>query len=189
MKNLALFASGGGSNAEAIINHFKNHKDINVSLIVSNKPEAYVLERAKKHGIPTLLCTKSEIQASSFLKKLQANKVDFIALAGFLLLIPEYLIAAYDNKIVNIHPSLLPKYGGKGMYGSRVHQAVFNNLEKTSGLTVHYVNGAYDEGNIIFQAETSLEVTDTPDRIAQKVLKLEHEHYGRVIEEVMTLDI
>lgn len=187
VKNIAIFASGGGSNAEAIIQHFKTNPSINIVLIVSNKANAYVLERAKNNAIPTLLISNKELkeQTNLLLQNLEEKQIDLIVLAGFLRKIPEALINNYPNKIVNIHPSLLPKYGGKGMYGIKVHQAVFDNFELESGISIHYVNGVYDEGQIIFQAKVELEASDTPKRIAQKVLELEHKHYPEIIEKLL----
>ena len=186
MYNIAVFATGGGSNAECLIKHFKESRTASVKLIVSNKSDAFVLERAKKHDLPSTVISSAQLkEAEHLLPILEQHKIDFIALAGFLLLIPAYLVKAYPRRIVNIHPALLPKYGGKGMYGSRVHQAVFDNFEKESGPTIHYVDAQYDEGQIIFQKSVALEVQDTPDVIAQKVLALEHTHYGPVIESVI----
>jgi len=186
-KGIAIFASGGGSNAEKIIAHFQDSPVVEIRLIVSNNKAAYVLKRAKNHNVPSVLLSKQQLQdESTTLELLNHHKIDFITLAGFLLLIPEYLVTEYPKAIINIHPALLPKYGGKGMYGKHVHQAVFDNNERESGITVHYVDPAYDEGTIIFQAKTELFSTDTPDLIASKVLTLEHTHFPRVIEEVLT---
>jgi len=187
-KGIAIFASGGGSNAEKIIQHFKDSDKAEIRLIVSNKSDAYVLERAKNSNIPSVLLTKTELQDSmKTLEILAQHNIDFIALAGFLLLIPNFLVTAFPKAIVNIHPALLPKYGGKGMYGARVHQAVFDNNERESGLTIHYVDPLYDEGQIIFQAKTTLLATDTPDLIAAKVLELEHKHYAEIIDKILTI--
>ncbi len=183
MTRIAIFASGGGSNAEAIINHFKDVDSITVSLIVTNKSDAGIIKRANNHGIPFLVITKSELKNQDFLlTKLKGDKIDFIVLAGFLLLIPSYLVEAYPQKIVNIHPALLPAYGGKGMYGMNVHRAVKENEEEMSGMTIHYVNQAYDEGKHIFQASIKIDATDTAEEIAGKVLKLEHKYYSKVID-------
>ena len=185
-KRLAIFASGGGSNAEAIIQHFAQSTVAEVVLILTNKKEAKVLQRAANHNVPSLVVSKAQLNDQAyFLSALAKYKPDLIVLAGFLLLIPSYLVEAFPKAIINIHPALLPKYGGKGMYGHRVHQAVFDNYEKTSGPTIHYVNSQYDEGQILFQAEAVLLPTDTPDIIAQKVLALEHEHYPKVIEKLL----
>lgn len=186
--NLAIFASGGGSNAESIINYFEDDATVKVALIVSNKADAYVLKRAEKHSIDSILISKAEMDSPDMLiQKLQSHGIDLIALAGFLLLIPPALVKAFPNKILNIHPSLLPEYGGPGMYGKRVHQAVFDNNERESGMTIHYVNEEYDEGEIIFQDKVTLGTMDTPDVIAQKVLELEHKNYGKVIKQVIVL--
>lgn len=183
---IAIFASGGGSNAQKIIEHFEKSDLASVDLIISNKPNAFALERAKKHNIASAVITKSALSdEATTLALLREHKIDLIVLAGFLLLIPTYLVKNFPRKIINIHPALLPQYGGKGMYGSRVHQAVFDNNEKVSGMTIHYVDENYDEGKIIFQDQVDLEVTDTPDIIARKVLELEHKNYSRVIEEAI----
>lgn len=184
---LAIFASGGGSNAEKIIEHFSDNEEVVVKLIVSNKAKAFVLERAENHSIPSWIIDKDLIKDKrQFLSHLNSFEIDYIILAGYLWKIPSYLVETYPNKIINIHPALLPKYGGKGMYGHHVHQAVFDNFEKESGMTIHYVNAEYDEGNIIFQKSVSLEVTDTPDIIAKKVLKLEHTYYAKTIESILS---
>ncbi len=184
-KGIAIFATGSGSNAEKIIEHFSHSEIAEVRLVVSNKPEAYVMTRAANHKIPTHYISNSDLKnTDNLLAVLKEAKIDLIALAGFLALIPSYLIENYT--ITNIHPALLPKYGGKGMYGSKVHQAVFDHNERESGMTIHYVNEHYDEGKVIFQARTELLVTDTPDIIAQKVLTLEHAHYAPVLEDLLT---
>lgn len=185
-KALTIFASGSGSNAEKIIEYFSDKTSAHINLILSNKPGAYVLERAKNHSIPSQVISKNDFLDEAYLMQiLNTAKTDYIILAGFLWLIPPFLIQQFPKRIINIHPSLLPKYGGKGMYGSRVHQAVFDNNERISGMTIHYVDEAYDEGQIIHQSEVTLDVVDTPDVIAKKVLELEHAHYARVIEEVI----
>lgn len=184
MIRIAIFASGGGSNAESIINYFEKVEGIEVALIVSNKSEAYVHQRAVKHQIPSQTFSYKEFkQGDGVVSTLNGYDIDYIILAGFLLLIPKALTQLYPNKILNIHPALLPKYGGKGMYGQHVHQAVFDNYEKESGLTIHLVNEKYDEGKVLFQKSVELIGTDTPDIIASKVLKLEHEYYPKVIHE------
>ncbi len=185
MLNIAIFASGGGSNAEAIIRHLKDHANLSVQLIVSNRKNAGVLDRAANHGIQTLLINRDNFyEKKDLTAKLANHKIDLIVLAGFLWLIPKYLIKDFPNRVINIHPALLPKYGGKGMYGHHVHQAVFDNKEKESGLTVHYVNEHYDEGNIILQARCPLAPTDQPEDIARKVLSLEHQVYPVAVEMV-----
>ena len=186
MKNLAIFATGGGSNAEAIIQYFKDIEGINVSLIVSNKSKAGVLDRAKRHDIPFHILTRSDFyQSNSTLEVLNEYKIDWIILAGFLWLVPEYLVDAYPNHILNIHPALLPKYGGKGMYGMNVHRAVKENNEQLSGMTIHFVNKEYDKGKHVFQATTELDSGDTPEEIAAKVLKLEHTYYPKIIHHLV----
>ncbi len=183
--NIAIFASGNGSNAENIVRYFENDSQINIPLILTNKAGAYVLQRAKNLGIDSMVFSAAELKEGSKIKKvLQDYAIDFIVLAGFLLKIPDYLIAMYPQKIVNIHPALLPKYGGKGMYGDYVHQAVKAAGEKESGITIHYVNEIYDAGQIIFQAKVQVSPEDTPDDIATKVHALEYEHFPRVIGEV-----
>ncbi len=186
MKNIAIFASGNGSNALKIIEFFKNHPSIQVALVVSNNADAGVLSIAKQHHIPTSIINKKNIIDSSYvLSLLHSYSIDFIALAGFMILIPAYLSAAFTKKMVNIHPALLPQYGGKGMYGHHVHEAVFANKEKESGITIHYVNEHYDEGQIIFQASTSIENCQNAEEIAKSVLRLEHENYAREIEKLL----
>ena len=152
----------------------------------SNRPDAYVLERAAKHQIPTYTFTNKQLQENQeVLGKLQEERIDFIVLAGFLRLIPTYLVEAYPNRIVNIHPALLPKWGGKGMWGHHVHEAVVKAKELESGISIHYVNGHYDEGAIIFQASCPLTAADSPEEVAAKVLKLEHAHYPKVVEQLL----
>ena len=187
MKKIAIFASGGGSNALKIIEHFANNDTIEVALVVSNKSKAGVLEKAKNNNIPSLIINrKSFRETDDLLIELQNRGIDFIALAGFLWLIPTYLVDAFPNRIVNIHPALLPKYGGKGMYGMNVHKAVHAAREPISGMTIHFVNAQYDEGNIIFQAECELSEEDSPEQIAKKVLALEHQYFPKVIENVIS---
>ncbi len=183
MKNIAVFASGSGTNAQKIIDHFKAGTVARVALVVTNNPTAFVLERAKKAHIPTLLIDKKTFSESSqLLDELKKNEIDFIVLAGFLWLIPTYLIKAYPRKIVNIHPALLPKYGGKGMYGDKVHEAVIQNKETESGITIHYVNEHYDEGQIIFQAKCPVYLSDTTETLAEKIHQLEHTYFPVTIE-------
>ena len=187
MTNICIFASGGGTNAEAIISYFTDHSKIRVGLIISSKKDAYVLERADNYQIPTHVLDRSSFhETSELLGVLKDFNIDFIVLAGFMWLVPAYLIEAYPNKIVNIHPALLPKYGGKGMYGSHVHLAVIAAREKESGITIHFVNEQYDDGAIIAQATCVVDEDDTTDSLAEKILKLEHEHYPKVIEGVLS---
>ncbi|MEM6522495.1 MAG: phosphoribosylglycinamide formyltransferase [Bacteroidota bacterium] len=184
---IAIFASGSGTNAQRITEYFRDKEEISASLILSNNPDAYALTRAEKLGIPSFTFDRSEFYQSSVVHdKLSEYNIDFVILAGFLWLIPEYLTSSYPNRILNIHPALLPKYGGKGMYGSKVHEAVKEAGDKETGITIHFVNEKYDEGQIIFQAKCELEPADTPDSIATKVHELEYEHYPRVIDAQIT---
>jgi phosphoribosylglycinamide formyltransferase-1 len=185
-KHIAVFASGGGSNARRIIEHFAGSDEADVALVVSNKADAGVLNIAKEYGIPTLIIQrKAFYETENILDDLREYHIDFIALAGFLWLVPAYLVAAYPDKMVNIHPALLPQYGGKGMYGHFVHEAVKAANETESGITIHYVNTRYDEGSYIFQAKVGLSPEDTPEIIAQKVLALEHRYFPKVIEQLV----
>ncbi len=186
-KNIAIFASGSGTNAENIIRHFQGNKDVNVALVVSNKPDAYVLVRAENLHVPSLTLTREEFAQGERLAALMKERgIDFIVLAGFLLRVPEALIQAYPNRIVNIHPALLPKYGGKGMYGDRVHRAVVEAGERESGITIHLIDEQYDRGTTVFQAKCPVLPGDTPDDVAHKVHALEYEHYPKVIERLLT---
>lgn len=187
MKNIIIFASGSGSNAEIIINRFKDSDFVRVVAVFTNKIDAGVIERAKNHKIPFEVFSKEEFHNERFLDLINKYKPELIVLAGFLLKVPEYLVRSFPNRIVNIHPALLPKYGGKGMYGMNVHKAVFENKEKLSGMSIHYVNEHYDEGNIIFQESVNIEDCQTPEEVALKVLALEHKNYPAVIEEVLRL--
>ncbi len=180
---LAIFASGKGSNAEKIIQFLENHNNIHVSLIVSNKPTAGVLDIASRFNIPTLLIDRKKfMESDEYVQIIKNQGITHIILAGFLLKVPDNLIQAYTNKIVNIHPALLPAYGGKGMYGEHVHQAVIQAGEKESGITIHLVDEEYDHGKTLFQAKVEVFPNDTPDTLAEKVHRLEHEHYPKVIE-------
>lgn len=186
MKKIAIFASGSGSNAENIIRYFAQKPEICIKKIYCNVPDAYVLERAKKYNIPTVVFNREEFRnPEKILRQLQQEEIDFIVLAGFLWLIPACFTTAYPNRIVNIHPALLPAYGGKGMYGHHVHEAVIAAGEKESGITIHYVNEHYDSGAIIFQAKCPVLPTDTPDTLAARVHELEYDHFPRVIEETI----
>ncbi|WP_425638074.1 phosphoribosylglycinamide formyltransferase [Algoriphagus yeomjeoni] len=182
MKRLAILASGSGSNAEKIMEHFQNSEIAEIALVASNKADAFVLERAKKFDVPTFTFSRKEMDAGVLLKKLNAENIEWVILAGFLLKIPVDLTRAFPDRMVNIHPALLPKYGGKGMYGSFVHEAVKAAGETETGITIHLVNENYDEGRIVFQASTPLTSEDTPDSIAEKVHALEHKHFPEVIE-------
>lgn len=180
---LAIFASGNGSNAEALIRYFAAHAQIKIVLVVCNKPDALVLSKAKSLGVPThLLERESFYNSTDLLGVLEQHQVNTCILAGFLWLVPSYLLAALPNKVINIHPALLPKYGGKGMYGMKVHQAVHAAQEKETGITIHLANEHYDEGNIIKQATCALDETDTPETIAAKVHALEYDYFAPSIE-------
>jgi phosphoribosylglycinamide formyltransferase 1 len=184
MKKIAMFASGSGSNAENIIRHFRDEENLNIECIYSNKADAFVLERAKKYAIRTRVFSRDDFYSNNaIMNELKLLNPDLIVLAGFLWLIPENI--AENFKVINIHPALLPKYGGKGMYGHFVHEAVVANKETTSGITIHYVNKNYDEGQIIFQASCDVLPTDTPDDVAQKVHELEYRHFPLVIEKLL----
>ncbi len=184
--HIAIFLSGTGSNARKIIEHFQGHPSVSISLLVSNKPELGAMGIAAENNIPLLSITKSMLyDEQMFLKSLKEMGVNFIVLAGFLLLIPPYLVKHFEKKIVNIHPALLPKFGGKGMYGHHVHEAVKAAGETESGITIHFCNAHYDEGDIIFQAKTTITAEDTPKDIAQKILALEHAHFAKVVEQCL----
>ncbi len=184
---IAIFASGNGSNAQAIINYFSGHPKISVSLIVSNKADAFVLSRAKEAGIPSLLFTYQDFKSGNkVLDTLNEFNIDFIVLAGFLLKVPHIIIDKYPQKILNIHPALLPKFGGKGMFGSHVHEAVLAEKEKESGITIHFVNNEYDKGDILFQARCPVMPDDTPETLASRIHTLEHKHFPAIIEKVIT---
>lgn len=183
---IAIFASGGGSNARKIIEYFKDSPVGEVALVVSNKRNAGVLDIAEGQGIPTHIMDRQGFYDSEvILDTLKQHEIDLVVLAGFLWLVPGYLVRAFPGKILNIHPALLPKYGGKGMYGHHVHEAVKAAGEPESGMTIHFVNEHYDEGDIIFQASCKLSPEDTSEEIAQKVLRLEHKHYPETIEKVI----
>jgi phosphoribosylglycinamide formyltransferase-1 len=186
MKKLAIFSSGAGSNAARIIEHFRQHPDIAISLVVCNNPKAGVLNIAAASAVPVLLIEKEEFfRGSAYVPELRSRGIDFLVLAGFLWKIPAKLIQAYPHRIVNIHPALLPAYGGRGMYGRHVHEAVIAAGEKESGITIHFVDELYDHGQPIFQAKVEVEPDDTPETLARKVQHLEHRHFPRVIEEVV----
>lgn len=184
--HIAIFASGAGSNAQKIIDHFRSSPTIKIALIVCNKPGAGVLTIAAKEGIPTLIIEKERFfKNDAYLPELERFHIDFIVLAGFLWKLPKQLIQAFAQKIVNIHPALLPNYGGKGMYGHFVHEAVIANGEKESGITIHYVDELYDHGEIILQEKCSIIENETADSLAQKIHALEHLHYPTVIEQLL----
>ena len=180
---IAIFASGSGTNAEAIMAHFVNHPTVEVAALLSNNPSAYALERARKYNVPTLVFNRSQFRESEeVLNWLIGKKISHIVLAGFMWLVPDYLVKKYSGRIINIHPALLPKYGGKGMYGMHVHEAVKAAGEKETGITIHLVNERYDEGRILLQAKVSLTGKETAEEIAAKVHALEYRHYPDVIE-------
>jgi phosphoribosylglycinamide formyltransferase-1 len=187
-KKVAIFASGSGSNAENIIRYFSETKNVIFPFILSNKADAFVKNRAEKLNIPFIFFTKEQWINGEILNLLKKEGVDWIVLAGFLLKVPTEIIEAYPHKIINIHPSLLPKYGGKGMYGMKVHEAVAEANEKESGITIHYVNENLDEGEIIFQAKCEVLSTDSPEEIAAKVHKLEYEFFPKVIADLLEKD-
>lgn len=183
---LAIFASGAGSNAQKLIDHFRNADSASVALIVCNKLGAGVLGIAEKEGLPSLLIEKERFfRGDAYLPVFNEAGIDFLVLAGFLWKVPSALINAYPRRIVNIHPALLPKFGGKGMYGQYVHEAVLQAGERESGITIHYVDEHYDNGDIIFQTACPILDGDTPDAIAQRIHQLEHLHYPRVVEEAL----
>lgn len=185
-KRVAIFVSGTGTNCENIIHYFAGSEVVNIALVVSNKSDAPALEKARRLGVPTEVVSKSQLSDSSFmLSLLRERDIHFIVLAGFLLMIPDYLIAAYPRRIINLHPSLLPKFGGKGMYGHRVHEAVKAAGETETGMTVHYVTGECDGGEIIAQYKTAISPEDTPEDIAAKENLLEMRYYPLVIKQVL----
>jgi phosphoribosylglycinamide formyltransferase-1 len=186
MRNIAIFASGSGTNAENIIQHFSNTNTAKVSLVLSNKRQSLVLKRADALNIRTVFFERKEFYVTGkVLRYLGLYKIDFIVLAGFLWLVPENIIEQYPGRIVNIHPALLPGYGGKGMYGDAVHKAVIENHDKESGITIHYVNKFYDKGDIIFQERCNVDPSDTPSTLAEKVHALEYLHYPKIIEKLV----
>lgn len=185
-KRVAIFVSGTGTNCENIIRYFAGSEVVNIALVVSNKSDAPALEKARRLGVPTEVVSKSQLSDNSFmLPLLRERDIHFIVLAGFLLMIPDYLIAAYPRRIINLHPSLLPKFGGKGMYGHRVHEAVKAAGETETGMTVHYVTGECDGGEIIAQYKTAISPDDTPEDIAAKENLLEMRYYPLVIKQVL----
>jgi phosphoribosylglycinamide formyltransferase-1 len=189
--NAAVFASGSGSNAENLIRFFEKRDDLNIALVVSNKPDARVLERAKRLGVPFQYVSPKAIREDDGLTELlKQYQIDIVILAGFLQLVPAYLIQLFPGRIVNIHPALLPKYGGKGMYGMHVHQAVVAAGERETGITIHEVNEHYDEGKVIFQASCAVLKTDSPEEVANKIHELEYKHFPLVVADwIKTLSI
>jgi phosphoribosylglycinamide formyltransferase 1 len=185
-KRIAIFASGSGSNAQKIMEHFKKHNDAEVAIVLSNNPDAFVLQRADNFEIPTHIFNKHEFyQSEAVVTLLKSLEVDLIVLAGFLWLIPENLLKAFPNKIINTHPALLPKYGGKGMYGDKVHKSILENAEEESGITIHFVNECFDEGEIIHQSRFRIEKGDDLEMVKFKGQQLEHLHYPKIIEQLI----
>ncbi|RLD59046.1 MAG: phosphoribosylglycinamide formyltransferase [Bacteroidetes bacterium] len=186
MKRIAIFASGSGSNAQKIIEHFDGNKDIEVSLVLTNNENAYVLQRASDLDIPAYVFDRQMFYETDQVHDILRDiGIDFIVLAGFLWLVPLNILRSWPNRIVNIHPALLPKFGGKGMFGERVHEAVIAAGEKETGISIHYVNEVYDEGEIIFQEKIKILPDDTPDSIAERIHVLEHKHFPEVIEKLL----
>jgi len=184
MKKIIIFASGSGTNAENIMHYFTDSEVVSINYVITNNKEAQVIERAGKFDVPVKILEKGELATNEFLNFLK-KEADLIILAGFLLKIPDHVVAAFHDRIINIHPSLLPKYGGKGMYGKYVHEAVVAKKEKVSGITIHFVNEKYDEGAIIFQKEVSIDESDSPDAVAAKIHVLEQKYFPQVIEKVI----
>lgn len=185
-KRIAIFASGSGSNAQKIMEFFNKHEDAEVSLVLTNNPEAYVLQRADNFEVPSHIFDRDEFYNSEEIVSLLKNlQIDLIVLAGFLWLIPENLLSAFPNRIINIHPSLLPKFGGKGMYGDKVHKAVLKSGEEESGISIHFVNQHFDEGEIIHQSKFRIEKSDDLEMIKFKIQQLEHLHYPKVVEQLL----
>ena len=185
MIKIVIFASGSGTNAENIIRYFQATKSASVEAVFTNKADAQVIQRAEKYQVPSQVFTKNDLETGKVLQEINTIQPDLIVLAGFLLKFPESIVAEYPDKIINIHPALLPKYGGKGMYGMHVHRAVVENKESKTGITIHYVNENYDEGNIIFQKEVTVLVSDTPEVVAAKIHELEQDHFPAVIEKLI----
>ncbi len=185
MKRLAVFVSGGGTNLQRIAEYFAPNPEVEIACVVSNNKDAYANQRAKNLGIPLKVIDRQQFNDKSFSEELKSLNVDLVVLAGFLWLVPQHLIDAFPNKIINIHPALLPKYGGKGFYGHHVHEAVVAAHEKESGITIHYVNERYDSGNIIFQAKVAISKNDTPDDVAAKIHVLEQMNFPVVIENLL----
>ena len=185
MKRLSIFVSGNGTNLQRIAEYFSNNPEVEIANVVCNNPKAYSIERAKNLGIPLRMVTREEFKSAAFIEEMQSLDLDLIVLAGFLWKIPEALVKAFPKKIVNIHPALLPKYGGKGFYGEHVHEAVVAAKEAQSGITVHYVNELYDSGEIILQARVSLDADETPDTLAAKIHQLEQAYFPVAIDYIL----
>ena len=184
-KRICVFASGNGSNTEVLIKYFNKTDEATVALVLSNNANANVVSKAKNLGVNTFVFNKEELKSSLVLDKLKGLKVDFIVLAGFLLLIPNNIIKEYKKRIINVHPSLLPSFGGKGMYGSNVHEAVLKSGVSKSGITIHFVNEKYDDGDIYFQAVCSVSTEDNIDNLTKKIQNLEHKHLPVVVKEII----
>lgn len=182
MKRILLFASGGGSNVQAILNYFQSNPGFSFPAVITNNPKAGVIAIAEKHSIDLLLINKDLFRSPAFLDVIESYSPDLLVLAGFLWKLPDYLVKGFENKIINIHPSLLPKFGGKGMYGHHVHEAVIANHEKESGITIHLVNEHYDEGRILLQKKLEVMENESAESLAKRVLALEHAWYSKVIE-------
>lgn len=186
MKNIAIFVSGSGTNMERIATYFSSNNRAKVVLVLCNNPKAGAIEKAKRLNTPLQLIDKVYFQSEKIIEDLQDQKIDLIVLAGFLWLVPPLLIKNFSHRIINIHPSLLPAYGGKGMYGTKVHESVVQAKEPYSGITIHYVNEHYDEGAIIFQSKIKLDINETSDSLAQKIHELEYKYFPKVIEEILS---
>lgn len=182
MRNIAIFASGSGTNAENIIRHFKDSQLAQVRIVLCNKPDAFVLERARRLGVEARTFNRQQFNSGEVLEILRETQTDYIILAGFLWLMPQDILAEYEGRVINVHPALLPNYGGKGMYGDNVHKAVVAAGEKFSGITVHLVNEHYDSGDTLLQATVTLEAGETPDSLAQKIHRLEYAYFPIVAE-------
>ncbi|WP_192821939.1 phosphoribosylglycinamide formyltransferase [Rufibacter sp. LB8] len=187
-KNIVIFASGSGSNAQRLLEQFADHPRIQISALFSNNPDAFALQRAQNYGVPTAVFDRATLKAGEVQAQVEAYEPDLIVLAGFLWLLPAAFVQAFPNKIINIHPSLLPKFGGKGMHGQHVHQAVLDAQEVETGITIHYVNEHYDEGAPIYQERCPVQPDDTCETLAARVLTLEHQHLPRIVEELLTAD-
>lgn len=186
MTNIAILASGNGSNAQRIIEYFSGNAKVKVAIVITNNENAYVRQRAAMLGVKDVYISRADFKSGEkVVETLRQNNIHWVILAGFMQLIPSLLIKDFPNKIINIHPALLPAYGGKGMYGMHVHEAVIANKDAESGITIHYVNEVYDDGEIIFQAKCSLNAEDTPDSLAEKIHELEHAHFPKVIEQLI----
>jgi len=185
--NAAIFASGEGTNAENLMTYFKNDPRIKIKLVITNRDDAGVVKRAEDHKKTVQIISKEALNnyTDQIIEFLNAEKIDLIILAGFLIMIPEKLVKAFPHKIINIHPSLLPKYGGKGMYGSNVHKAVIENKESESGITIHFVNEEYDKGEVILQAKCAVNSNETPETLAKKIHQLEYDHFPKAIEKLL----